>query len=67
MDEKQLLAIKPGMTIVYHDGRLGHCGVKAVVLSVSDLGMIVSFEDRADVTVIRFSDRSWTDYIRLPV
>ena len=57
--------IKPGSRIVYNDGRLGHSGVCADVLSVDPKGMIVQFEDRADRTRITFSDRAWLDFIDL--
>jgi hypothetical protein len=57
--------IKPGSRIVYNDGRLGHSGVSADVLSVDTKGMMVQFEDRADITRIAFSDRAWMDFIEL--
>jgi hypothetical protein len=60
--------IKPGSRIVYNDGRAGHLGVFADVLSVDPKGMMVQFEDRADITRIAFSDRAWMDFIEpLPV
>ena len=57
--------IKPGSRIVYNDGRAGHSGVFADVLSVDPKGMMVQFEDRADTTRIPFSDRAWMDFIEL--
>ena len=57
--------IKPSSRIVYNDGRLGHSGVCADVLSVDPKGMMVQFEDRADRTRINFSDRAWMDFIEL--
>jgi hypothetical protein len=57
--------IRRGGRIVYNDGRPGHQGTAAVVLAVDGLGMTVQFEDRADSTYIRFSDRAWTDFIQL--
>jgi hypothetical protein len=57
--------IKPGSRIVYSDGRAGHSGVFADVLSVDSYGMMVQFEDRADRTRINFSDRAWMDFIEL--
>ena len=57
--------IKPGSRIVYNDGRAGHSGTFADVLSVDSNGMMVQFEDRADRTRINFSDRAWMDFIEL--
>ena len=57
--------IKPGSRIVYNDGRAGHSGIFADVLSVDSNGMMVQFEDRADRTRINFSDRAWMDFIEL--
>lgn len=57
--------IKPGCRIVYNDGRAGHSGIYADVLSVDSNGMEVQFEDRADRTRINFSDRAWMDFIEL--
>jgi hypothetical protein len=57
--------IKPGSRIVYNDGRAGHSGTFADVLSVDAKGMMVQFEDRADRTRINFSDRAWMDFIEL--
>jgi len=55
----------PGQTLAYDDGRPGHQGVLATVLSVSKTAMIVQFEDRADTTTIAFSDRGWTDHLQV--
>jgi hypothetical protein len=57
--------IKPGSRIVYNDGRPGHSGIFADVLSVDSKGMTVQFEDRADITLIVFSDRAWIGLIEL--
>lgn len=57
--------IKPGSRIVYNDGRVGHSGIFADVLSVDAKGMTVQFEDRADRTRVTFSDRAWMDFIEL--
>lgn len=57
--------IKKGGKVVYNDGRPGHDGVVAVVLAVDAEGMTVLFEDRADTSYIRFSDRRWMDYLRV--
>jgi hypothetical protein len=57
--------IKPGSRIAYNDGRAGHSGIFADVLSVDAKGMTVQFEDRADRTRINFSDRAWMDFIEL--
>jgi hypothetical protein len=55
--------IRKGAKIVYNDGRSGHVNVVAVVLEVDAEGMTVQFEDRADTTYIRFTDRRWMDFI----
>jgi hypothetical protein len=52
-----------GREIVYDDGRPGHQGVKATILSADDRGMVVQFVDRADTTAIRFTDDEWMSYI----
>ena len=57
--------IKLGSRIVYNDGRAGHSGIFADVLSVDSNGMMVQFVDRADRTRINFSDRAWMDFIEL--
>jgi hypothetical protein len=57
--------IKQSRRVVYNDGRLGHSGVLAAVLSVDRTGMKVQFEDRADTTYIAFSDRQWMDFIEV--
>ena len=57
--------IRPGVRIVYNDGRPGHKGVTATVLAVDGKGMTVQFEDRADTSRIGFSDKTWMDFIEL--
>jgi hypothetical protein len=57
--------IRPGSMISYNDGREGHKGVQALVISVDHAGMVVQFEDRADTTRIRFCDREWMDFISI--
>lgn len=57
--------IRKGGRIVYDDGRPGHQGVEALVLAVDAEGMTVQFDDRADTTHIRFSDRAWMDFIEV--
>ena len=57
--------IKPSSRTVYNDGRPEHAGILADVLSVDTEGMVVQFEDRADITRIAFSDRAWMDFIEL--
>jgi hypothetical protein len=57
--------IKKGGRIVYNDGRPGHQGVSAVVVSVNAKGMTVQFEDRADTSHITFSDKRWMDFIEV--
>lgn len=63
-DAMNATTIKAGDVLVYDDGRAGHSGVKAVVLSVNATGMTVQFEDRADTTRIAFTDKAWMDYLR---
>jgi len=57
--------IKKVGRIAYNDGRPGHQGVQATVLQVDRVGMTVQFNDRADTSYIRFSDRAWMDFITL--
>jgi hypothetical protein len=64
MKTKQIKqVVKPGMFIVYNDGRPGHTNAKAVILEVDKAGMVVSFEDRADTTRISFDDSAWMEHI----
>lgn len=56
---------KQTMTLIYDDGRPGHRGVKAEVLSVSSTQMVVQFDDRADTTTISLSDRDWMDHLKV--
>ena len=55
--------VKSGGRVVYDDGRPGHSDATATVLRVDSRGMTVQFDDRADTTYIRFSDRKWTDFL----
>jgi hypothetical protein len=55
--------VKKGSRIRYDDGRAGHRGVEATVLAVDARGITVQFDDRADTTYIRFSDRRWMDFV----
>lgn len=57
------LNVKAGDTIIYDDGRAGHRDARAVVLSITDSGMVVQFSDRADTTSIAFYDKAWMQYI----
>jgi hypothetical protein len=59
----KLDGIRVGERIVYNDGRDGHTNINAVVLEIHPNFMIVQFEDRADTTKIRFSDRQWMDFL----
>lgn len=49
--------------IRYNDGRPGHTNIYGVIKEVHPAGMVVWFEDRADTTFIRFTDRAWMDFI----
>lgn len=51
------------MFIVYNDGRNGHKNCKADILSVDATGMVVAFDDRADITRINFNDSAWMNHI----
>ena len=55
--------IEPGTVLTYDDGRKGHKGIKAVVLTVADQYLIAQFEDRADVTKVEFVD-DWLRYLK---
>jgi hypothetical protein len=55
----------PGLKLMYDDGRTGHQGITAEVIQVLTDRMIVQFEDRAEATVIRYTDRAWMDYLKL--
>lgn len=57
--------VRKGSRIAYDDGRGGHQGVEATVLTIDSHGMTVQFSDRADATYIQFSDRRWMDFISL--
>ena len=57
--------IKPGVRIVYNDGRPGHKDVLATVLAADKKGMTVQFNDRADTSRIGFSDKGWMDFIEV--
>lgn len=61
--ELSRLAAKPGMFIVYNDGRPGHTNAVAEILSRDDRGMVVQFDDRADVDRINFADDGWMKHI----
>ncbi len=65
MNAKDMKSVKPGDTLVYDDGRPGHRGVKAVVVSNGTGSLIVQFEDRAETTTIKHNDSGWTDYLKL--
>lgn len=59
MTFEEAKALKPGMTFTYDDGRSGHRGVKAKVLSVADGYLVAQFEDRADTTKVEFVVEDW--------
>lgn len=54
-----------GGRIVYNDGRPGHTDAQAIILAVSEVGMVVQFEDRADTSTIRFDEDKWMDFIKI--
>ena len=56
--------VKRGTRIAYDDGRPGHRDARGTVLEVTQgHGMLVQFDDRANTTYIRFSDKAWMDFI----
>lgn len=60
---EQARGLKPGDTVIYHDGRPEHRRVSAGVVTVGQSAMVVQFEDRARRTAIAFSARAWMDYL----
>lgn len=57
--------IRIGGKVIYNDGRPGHKGIHAAVISSDENGMTVQFEDRADTSYIAFNDRGWMDHIEI--
>ena len=55
--------ISVGQTLVYNDGRQGHTNVEGIVVALTPEGFIALFEDRADVTVIRWDEDDWMRFI----
>jgi hypothetical protein len=64
MNADQMKSLNSGDILVYDDGRPGHSGVKAVVLSNLENCLIVQFEDRADTTTIKHDEVGWTKYLK---
>ncbi len=64
MNADHMKSLNSGDILVYDDGRPGHSGVKAVVLSNHENNVIVQFEDRADTTTIRHDEVGWTKYLK---
>lgn len=62
MTTKQMQQLKAGDVVVYNDGR---GPARAVVLDNSATVTLVKFDDRADTTAIRHSERAWTDCLSL--
>jgi hypothetical protein len=58
----QAKRIKPGVVLTYDDGRHGHRGVKATVLTVTERYLIAQFEDRADTTKVELVPE-WLSYL----
>ncbi|NJD37042.1 MAG: hypothetical protein FIA89_01785 [Geobacter sp.] len=65
MTTEEMTELSAGDFVVYDDGREGNSGVRAVVLTNSSYAMQVQFDDRADSTFIRHSDRGWTDHLKV--
>ena len=64
MNAEHMKSLKSGDILLYDDGRPGHVGVKAAVLSNDENCVVVQFEDRADTTTIKHDDVGWTDYLK---
>ena len=64
MNAEEMKSLKPGDIVIYDDGRPGHRGAKAAVLSSDENWSIVQFEDRADTTTIKHDDVGWTKYLK---
>jgi hypothetical protein len=64
MNAEQMKSLNTGDILVYDDGRPGHAGVKAVVLSNHENSVIVQFEDRADTTTIKHDEVGWTKHLK---
>jgi hypothetical protein len=64
MNAEHMKSLKSGDILVYDDGRPGHVGVKAVVLSNHENSVIVQFEDRADTTTIQHDEVGWTKHLK---
>lgn len=54
MTVKEARSVTPGTVLTYNDGREGHNGIKAVVLTVGERYLVAQFEDRADTTKVEF-------------
>jgi hypothetical protein len=64
VNREHMKSLNSGDTLVYDDGRPGHSGVKAVVLSNHENCVVVQFEDRADTTTIKHDDVGWTKHLK---
>jgi hypothetical protein len=57
--------IREGSRLRYNDGRPGHTDALCTVLGVDSSGVTVQFEDRADVTLIKFDEAAWMEFLSL--
>jgi len=64
MTADDVKSLNSGDILVYDDGRPGHSGVRATVLSNGIASLIVQFEDRAETTTIRHNDIGWTEHLK---
>jgi hypothetical protein len=64
MNAEDMKSLNSEDILVYDDGRPGHRGVKAVVLSNHTNSLVVQFEDRAESTTIRHDDVGWTKHLK---
>lgn len=63
MTPDELRSLRPDAVLIYNDGRPGHTSAKATVLDVLRTGLRVQFQDRADSTTIKFTDKAWTEHL----
>ena len=61
---EEMAALQVDDVLIYNDGRAGHCEVKAIVLLNDGAKIFAQFEDRNAATIIPYSAKQWTDYLR---
>ncbi len=63
MKAEDMKSLNFGDILVYDDGRPGHRGSKAEVLSNDKSHVVLQFEDRADTTTIKHDDSGWIEHL----